>query len=247
MPINIIKIFITCFLFNVILHAETITANYKVSYGVFGEVGTAKAYLTKDEHNYTIEIELKSTGLAKILSKNRQEKHISKGHIENYLLISDSYTVIRNYGTKEKIKKYIANHENQTILKSYVKKDNGKVISQKSETMSYYSKNDLLTLYFNLDKLVKDKTKAQTYNFVAVGAERQSGKVTLVIPEKKDIHNYKEALGNSSNWYATAIIHQKIFESEEGKLLLGVGADGVTQQAVLKDVIFFGDIIAKKE
>jgi hypothetical protein len=53
---------------------------------------------------------------------------------------------------------------------------------------------------------------------------------------------YIETLGDDSAWYATAIIHQKIFSSQEGRLLLGVAKDGITNQAVLKDVIFFGDI-----
>ncbi len=63
-----------------------------------------------------------------------------------------------------------------------------------------------------------------------------------MIPKKDDMPHYFEELGDDSLWYATAIIHQKIFSSKEGRLLLGIAQDGITNQAVLKDVIFFGDI-----
>jgi len=99
-----------------------------------------------------------------------------------------------------------------------------------------------LTLYFNLDYSVKEKHKHKKYVFKAVGAEKQQGKVTVQIPKKKDLPTYYETLGNNSAWYATAIIHQKIFSSQEVRLLLGVAKDGIVNQAVLKDVIFFGDI-----
>ena len=53
---------------------------------------------------------------------------------------------------------------------------------------------------------------------------------------------YKKVLGTHAQWYATVIIHQKIFSSSAGHLLLAIGKDGITDKAVLKDVIFFGDI-----
>jgi len=60
------------------------------------------------------------------------------------------------------------------------------------------------------------------------------------------LEKYKKELGSGLDWYATAIINQKIFASDKGKLLLRVGDDGITKQAILKDVIFFGDMVAKK-
>jgi len=97
-----------------------------------------------------------------------------------------------------------------------------------------------------LDSAIQDKIKASKYEFEAVGAERQKGKVTVIIPNKDKIESYKEVLGDDSTWYATAIIHQKIFSSKEGRLMLGIAKDGITNKAVLKDVIFFGDIRAER-
>ena len=222
--------------------AETIKADYDVSYGIFGQIGTAKALLNKDTKKYSIDIHLEATGLAKVLSGGRKERHISKGHMERGLMVSDLYQVIKSHGDTVINKEYWTNHKSKKVVKKHQKFKQGKLVSNKKSVLDFYAKDDLLTLYFNLDTAIKEKHKPRTYLFNAVGAEKQKGKVTVIIPKKHDLPKYLETLGSDSAWYATAIIHQKIFSSQEGRLLLGVAEDGITNQAVLKDVVFFGDI-----
>jgi len=226
------------------LYAEMIRADYDVSYGIFGRVGTAKARLEKKGGAYKIDISLAATGLAKKLSGNRMERHISKGHIIKGVLVSDSYEVIRSYRDTRVVKSYMIDHKHHKVRKHYRKYKHGNLADEQKETLSFYSADDLLTLYFNLDRLLPDKHKAGTYAFRAVGAEKQQGRVTIVIPPAKALRGYKEDLGEGAAWYATAIIHQKIFMSKEGRLQLAVGKDGITQTALLKDLILFGDIKA---
>jgi len=225
-------------------YAEVIQANYDVSYGIFGKIGTAKAVLKKEAKRYSIDIKLEATGLAKLLSGGRTEHHISKGHIRNGLMVSDLYQVIKSHGEVVINKEYWMNHKNKKIKKKYTKYKKGKLITNKTSFLRFYAKDDLLTLYFNLDAAIKNKQKPHTYYFEAVGAERQKGKVTVTIPQQNALQAYYKELGDDASWYATAIIHQKIFSSKEGRLLLGIAKDGITNKAVLKDVIFFGDIRA---
>lgn len=241
---NFLAILCAFFLINHFSYAQTIQANYDVHYGIVGKIGTTVAVLKKDKHRYTIDIQLEATGLAKILSADRKEHHISKGHIKRGLMISDLYQVIKSYGSVVINKEYRIDHQRKRVHKTYTKYREGKQVSQKNSVLNFYSEDDLLTLYFNLDKRVKNKTTAKTYLFQAVGAERQQGKVTVVVPKQSDLVYYKKVLGETFGWYATAIIHQKIFMSKEGRLMLSVGKDGITDKAVLKDVIFFGDITA---
>ena len=232
------------FLFS--LNAETITADYKVEFGIIGEIGIAKALLTKDDNSYVIDVELKATGLAKALSGSRKEQHISKGHIENGVMVSDLYQVIKSHGSTTTNKVYRINHKTKTVTKEYKRWKRGKLTKDKTTTMDYYSKDDLLTLYFNLDKKIVDKKDAKSYTFKAIGAEKQKGKVDVVIPTQNSLAEYKDAVGDvkDNSWYARAIIHQDIFSSDKGELLLRIGKDGITEKAVLKDLIFFGDIRA---
>ena len=230
-----------------LLNAETIKADYKVEFGIIGEIGVANAVLTRNENSYEINVELKATGLAKTLSGGRTEQHISKGHIENGLMVSDLYQVIKSYGSKTSNKIYRFDHQKKIVTKTYKSWKNGKVNKESSETLKYYSKDDLLTLYFNLNKKIDRTKEDKHYTFLAVGAEKQEGKAEIYIPKKSDYGEYKEMLGESNDsWYARAIIHQKIFSSDKGELLLRIGDDGITQKAVLKDLILFGDVRATK-
>ncbi len=241
-----IWIFITIIILST-LNAKTIKADYKVEFGIIGEIGIANAVLTRDENSYEIDVALKATGLAKALSGGRTEHHISKGHIENGLMVSDLYQVIKSHGSTKSNKVYRFDHKNKTVTKKYKRWENGKVKDDSSETLKFYSKDDLLTLYFNLNQKIDRSIEDKSYTFLAVGAEKQEGKAEIYIPKTSDYAEYKEMLGkNKSSWYARAIIHQKIFSSDKGELMLRIGDDGITQKAVLKDLIFFGDIRAER-
>jgi hypothetical protein len=212
-----------------------------------GEIGIANAVLTKDEMYYEINVKVKATGMADTLSGGRKEHHISKGHIENGVMISDYYQVTKSHGSKMTTKLYSINHEEKTVEKAYKRWKNGKLTVDKKETLDFYSADDLLSLYFNLNQKITDRKKARSYTFKAVGAEKQEGTVEVAIPKESELEDYKETLGESDDsWYAKAIVHQDIFSSDKGELLLRIGNDGITQKAVLKDLLFFGDIRAER-
>jgi hypothetical protein len=226
------------------LIAETITVDYKVEFGIMGEIGVAHAKLTRDDKDYVIDIELESTGIAKTLSGNRKERHISKGHIENGIMVSDLYQIIKSHSNKLSNRVYTIDHKNKKVTRKDKKYKNGKLYKERTKELDYYSKDDLLTLYFNLDKYIKDKSVSKNYIFSAVGAEIQKGYVEIHIPSGKELSKYKKLLGSDGAWYARAIINQKIFSSDRGELFLSIDEDGITKKAILKDLIFFGDVRA---
>jgi len=231
-------------LFINIINAKVIKVDYKVEFGIVGQIGVAHAKLTRDDNSYEIEIQLKSTGIAKVLSGDRKEEHISKGHIENGVMVSDLYQIIKTHGSKHSNRVYTIDHKNKKVVRTDKKWKRGKLYKERTKVMKNYSKDDLLTLYFNLDSYIKDKTISKDYRFNAVGAEIQDGFVDIHIPKSSEMSEYKELLGDNGAWYARAIVNQNIFSSDKGELFLSVGKDGITKKAVLKDLIFFGDIRA---
>ena len=244
---NKILISLGFLLISTFTQAETITADYKVEFGIIGEIGISNAVLTKDDTYYEINVKLKATGIADTLSGGRKEHHLSKGHIEDGLMVADYYQVTKSHGSTMTNKLYTINHKENTVTKEYKRWKNGKLSKEETTTLDFYAVDDLLTLYFNLDKKITDKTLSNAYTFQAVGAEKQGGSVEVVIPEKSELKEYKDTLGESDDaWYAKAVVHQEIFSSDKGELLLKIGNDGITQKAVLKDLIFFGDIRAER-
>ncbi len=228
------------------MQAKVLDVSYKVSFGMLGQMGIADAHLETKDDSYTINIGMKATGMAKALSKNRKERHISKGHIVNGMFVSDSYKVIKTYGKKHIEKIYSIDHKKKRVTKDNIKKKQDEVTEEKHTVLDFYSENDLLTLYFNLPKIITDRSKADTYEFSAVGAERQEGKVEVRIPKEVELKGYQKTLGRGDYWHITAIIYQKIFASNKGELMLAVGKDGVVEKAVLKDLMMFGDLVAER-
>jgi len=224
-------------------YTKTLNVDYLVEFGIFGEIGVANAVLTQNDTTYEIDIKLTATGVAKTLSGGREERHVSTGHMENGVMVSDMYQVIKTSGSKTVNKVYRIDHATKTVTKEYQRWKNGIKVKDVNTT-EVYSKDDLLTLYFNLSSYIKDKTQKQDLVFTAVGAEKQNGSVTIHIPDSTELKEYKETLGTDGAWYAQAIINQDIFSSDKGELFLSIGDDGITKKAVLKDLIFFGDIRA---
>lgn len=241
-----ILIFIVFFI-GIFANARIINVDYGVIFGVLGELGRANVHLEESGNSYVIDIKAKTTGIVKTMSSNRQERHTSKGHIVNGKYVSDSYSVHISSGNKIKDKIYIINHKNKTITKRIIRKVNGKIVSNKSEKLSFYSTNDLLSMYMNTPKLISPSSgTAKIYRFKVVGAENQNGNIEIFVPSTSGLNTYKKELGDGAKWYFRVIINQPIFASKRGEFMIAMDKNGVTKQAVLQDLILFGDLVARK-
>lgn len=224
--------------------AKVTQLDYTATFGIFGTVGTLKNTLTQDSKTYKIETTVIVEGLAKVLMRNPTEHYVSKGHMENGLMVPDSYTMVSAKKDKKVSKEYQINHKKKYVTKRYRKWRDGKLITDRTEKLDFYAKDDLLTLYFNLGNAVKQKGK--TYHFKAVGLEKQDGKVQITVPNDSQAASYINDLGLGIKIYAKALIHQKNFRKKKGDILLGVAEDGFISKAVIKDILLYGDAHLKR-
>lgn len=213
--------------------------NYKATFGILGTVGTIQNKITKKSKTYEIESKVKFAGLAKLLMGGQVEQYVSRGHMENGLMISDIYTMTSTKNNQKKEKEYRINHRSKQVTKRVREWKNGKLVKDKRQTLKFYAKDDLLTLYFNLGTAVKEKGKK--YYFKAVGLEKQQGKVQITVPSKTKQAPYIKDLGNGASLYAKALIHQKNFTKKKGDILLSLAKDGYIEKSVIKDVVLYGD------
>ncbi len=227
--------------FSTYLQAKEIEVDYKATFGVFGNVGTIKNKLTQNKNNYTIETTVILAGMANMIMRGQKEHYISKGHMENGLMISDFYEMNSTKRDKKKVKTYTIDHNNSSITKRYRKWKNGTLVKDETQKLDFYSKEDLLTFYFNMNSNIKEKEKGKNYIFKVVGLEKQKGKVEITVPENLNISSYKKDLGNSADWYIKALIVQENFRNKEGDILLSVSKDGFIKKAVIKDILMYGD------
>ena len=226
-------------LFTSQIWAQATHVDYNATFGIFGTVGTIENTITQDKKNYTIETTVKLAGLAKVIMGGQTEHYISKGHMVKGMMVSDSYTMVSLKKDVKKVKEYHIDHRYKRVTKVYKKWKNKKLIVKEKRVLDFYAKNDLLTLYFNMNHALTKKGKV--YHFKAVGLEKQKGIVQVTVPTDSQSASYKKDLGTTENWYAKALIVQENFRKNKGDILLSVDKDGFIKKAVIKDVLMYGD------
>ena len=77
-----------------------------------------------------------------------------------------------------------------------------------------------------------------------MGANKKDGHVNIYTPKGKEAKKIRRLL-EAKGHVLVVIINQKIFSSKKGELYIDIDKDGLCTTAVLKDVIFFGDITGR--
>ena len=240
------KIFIIIFLVTSLwsLDFKSMSGDYDVRYGIFGKVGVAKTSLEIKDGRYHVKMVAKATGFAKFLSQGKVETYESRGYIKNDLLIPEIFTKVRKNDHKFEKKEYVFDHKDKKVTVYATKIKDHKSKKSKSE-LDYYAKDDLLSLFFNLKILLGNRLKTDgAIKLYAVGANKKDGRVDIYTPKNRELKSIKKLLKEDENIFV-AIINQKIFSSNRGELYLNLNDDGICTKALLKDVIFFGDIRGK--
>jgi hypothetical protein len=230
------------------LTAKDISATYKVTFGIFGQIGLAHTALHVEEKRYEIKVHAKTTGMAKFLSGQREEWYLSSGKVDkDGILIPDFYQkTVQRYSHKDgeqilkkDTKKYIFSHDTKGLHVEHTK-HRGESVSFETKKGEYYAPNDLLSLFFNFKKMLPSLEITKPLEFYAVGANKTDGRIDIK-PLKKPLQA-REEFGWSEGYMMRVIVNDDIFASDKGELLINLREDGICTHGVLKDVLFFGDI-----
>ena len=102
----------------------------------------------------------------------------------------------------------------------------------------------MVTLFLNLSEHIKFKNKAKHYIFKAVGADRKNGRVDITIPTEKKARVMEKLVGKrqKGDWLMNLVMHRQLYNSKQGELMVRMNKESMIEKAVLKDLLFFGDI-----
>ncbi len=205
-------------------------AMYDISYAIFGVIGHSKASLKIDKDHYLIHIEASASGIAKLMSNQRVEIYESRGKIIKGRLVPDILEIQTKKGSHfASMERYLFDYKERVILHLVQNIKDGKKVKEEKK-LDYFAPDDILTLFFNLPFYLKQNScSGKKCIFLAVGANEKDGKV--------DIWRVGESF--------KVRLHRRIFASKDGEMLVHLRDDGICDNALLKDVIFFGDVKAK--
>jgi hypothetical protein len=233
------KIILVLLLLAQMLNAKVLSATYEVSYGIFQAMGIADArFEIKDDQTYAIQIEARTTGIAKLLSNNRVETYESYGTVKNGRLIPQKFVQIRQTNSKKSITTYTFDHLNKVVFKDKVKNEN-----RDKTKNDFYASEDILTLFFNIGMYAKGHENQVMY---AIGGNGKDGRIDVEFPKGNDLKAMQNELKMEDGDFLKVILNDRIFSSANGELLINLGSDGLCDKAVLEDVLLFGDIVGKR-
>ena len=213
----------------ILLNAKTLIATYEAKYGFF-TIAKAKGIFEYNSTNYKIFTSMKTLGIAKAFSKNLTQTYSSVGIVKNGILIPKKYITTRKNNTKSYKTIYLFDHKTKKIRK--IKYKNGNL--ELNETFKYYTPNDILSLYFNFPKYLKNLPKKDTYTFYALGARKKDGKIDISIIDAKNNIKLKVNLYN------------KVFVGDKGILYLTINpTNWVTLKGIVKNVLKIEDLKGK--
>lgn len=241
----------------------TMTGTYDVSFSVFGKIGVADVSLTQKEGRYHIHVDGYLTGLAAHLGNNRREVHDSYGSFTGGVFTPDRYTKLRTSNGRSDRLEYRFDHEKHSVLKLRTKeytryekhfdpKTLGFVETPKTvtvhaeETLPYYAANDLLSLFFNVRHFLEEIPRGGQNVQHSIGALNERGEVLITNPDGAKRRELSQLMPDNQGRLITVVVDQDIFESKKGELYINLDADYLAVEAMLKDVLLFGDIRAKR-
>jgi hypothetical protein len=220
-------LFSTLLLFGTEPH--TLKAEYAISYAIFGKIGKAEARLRIENNRYHIEIRAEATGIAKLMSNQRIEQYSSSGIVVNKRLEPEHFIVKTRKGKYFKEEHHFFFNHLQKRVKHITYITTKEERKEKEELLSYYARDDILTLFFNLRFYLHDRCKTGKCTLVAAGANEKDGRVDII------------SLGRNR---FKVILHRRIFASKQGEMEIHINEMGICDFALLKDVVFFGDVKA---
>ncbi|PLY07575.1 MAG: hypothetical protein C0625_05205 [Arcobacter sp.] len=237
--------------------AKQIEAKYNISYGNFLDLGEAITTLEINGNDYKIVIAAKTIGMAKFLTNNREEIYESYGKIINNEFIPKKFVKIKKDNYKKRTRTFNFDYKNNKVLindkiigkeKIRITPLEEKYIPINKELdydLNYFAKNDILSLFFNLKNKIKTYKDGEEYTLKAIGANKTKGIINILIPSAESFKKLAKVLKTDDKSKFTVFINQKIFQSEKGELLISLNKEGFCSFAILKDVLFFGDIVGE--
>lgn len=245
------------------MSAQSIKAGYDVSFGIIGEIGKAEISYIHDDKSYLIFVHAWTTGMSAILSQNREESYISQGKIIDGILRPDVFVKHRKNNSSVRDNVYLFDYSAQKVYADHTKMHNvqstrfdvhtmkntkveTETFSQGSEVFRFFTDNDLLSLFFNTQKILPTLKYGESKKLAAIGSKSPNCEIDIEVPDEELRDELQLIMADTSGNLITIILHQDIFQSERGELHVNFDNDGFAKDVVLKDVIMFGDIRGKR-
>ena len=221
-------------------------STYILKAPLFGEVAEVKISHTTRGKKYNITLKLISKGLAKWKSGNRVETYTSKGRIIKGDYYADVYTVKQVFNNIKYLKIYTFNYKKKKIKRVYKKWKDGKLYSNETTYLSYFSHNDLMTIYHNIEQF-GSSGRIGNYRINAAGAERGGNGFRFLLPNANETKKRFKKQSMSGKSAMVLSLRRTYLKSGRGEIIFIIDDDGVAKKVTLTNVKYVGTLRAYRK
>jgi len=225
--------------------------NIDSSCNFLGTVGKVNvSIIIEKNNNYKIVLKAHTTGATKVLSNNFSEVLISQGKYINSTFIPNLFKKVITTNNKIIKSSFIFNHKTKQIIheKFVLQKVKNSItfddeeeedkdsyfwnISGNTTTLKMYSKDDILSLLFNISNYLKNNNLK---NIPAIiGQNQENNILDIVIANKKESMKIKKQM-DTTNLVAIVKTKNMIFSSKAAVIYVSINKDGTTSKIMLKE------------
>ena len=216
-------------------------SSYDIKTSFMGKVGEVHLDSYEDGKTYSITADIKATGIAKTLSKRLHYIHKSSGFIKNGEYYATRYSVEQSRGSRRSLKVYRFDYKHKIVTKNYKRWKHGKLTTNKTVTLGYFTHIDGLNVYPYIMKFKKTHP-AGTYTLTSAGAERFGGNVDFTIADNQTARAQLHRLGQKTGYIVQIFASKDFFVGGRGTLTFAIDTHDVTKVVELTEVKKAGTI-----
>ena len=229
------KLLITTLFLSATVFAQSLV--YKVKAPLFGTVGQVNVNYSSGARSYNISANMHTFGFAKKMSGNRIEHYSVNGSVKHGKYYAKHFTQDTTYKNKKSHLEYIFNYGSKKITKIRRKWKNGKSTTDSQRKLSYFTYNDLFSIYHNIVHDIKGKP-AGWYQVQVAGLEHNGGYLKIKIPTLAQQKKEARSLGVKNVWIFHIITNKAIMKSKNGEIIFAVGDNGIAKAVRVLDIPF---------
>jgi hypothetical protein len=185
-------------------------------------------------------VEAKTSGMVKMLTHNRRDKYISTGAIKNGRYITHKFRIERKDSKYKEVIDYIFDFKHKKVIKHRQRWKNGKKDKDKKKPLKFFANTDLSALFHNM---LLDLKSGKRRDYLAVGAEKIKGRVTVEIPTQKVAQKERKFLKVPNDMRIVYVISkEKIDGKRNRKAIFAVDKKGVIHKGYFEGIPVVGKI-----
>jgi hypothetical protein len=220
---------------------------YRVYSPVLGILGTIRVNRSESATGYRVDAEARTRGVAALLTGGRTERYRSEGVVKEGRWYCRHFRIRRKMKGKRQIDDYRIDPKTQKVTKEKIRRKEGKPERRRRKNLSYFTEEDLATLYRNEvpRHLTMPPGSGETYR--AVGAEKAGGKVTLrrASDARASAERKRLEVGEDATILLVAS-PGKILGKRNRTMVMAVDREGVLLKARLTAIPVVGEIFVER-